>query len=135
MNEARLQIKYPAPGSAELAGRVKELLQEGGFSKVKMDRSRGLDHGAWVPLMLMYPEADIPVVQLSVQTHRDGAYHYRMGEALAPLRDEGVLIIGSGSATHNLRTMKPDGSPIDSWARDFDDWLKESLLSGRYVRN
>ncbi|KAF3788706.1 hypothetical protein EJ110_NYTH20465 [Nymphaea thermarum] len=102
------QLKYPAPGAPELAMRVKELLEGAGFKKVEEERSRGLDHGAWVPLMLMYPDADIPVCQLSVQLHRDGQYHYNMGKALSPLREEGVLIMGSGSATHNLRTLGPD---------------------------
>lgn len=125
-------MKYPAPGATGLAKRVRELLQEAGVKGVEEDNSRGLDHGAWVPLILMYPDADIPVCQLSVQTHLDATHHYNIGRALAPLRlDEGVLIIGSGSATHNLRTMKPDGSPIDSWAQDFDDWLKDALVSGR----
>ncbi|KAJ6805890.1 4,5-DOPA dioxygenase extradiol-like [Iris pallida] len=126
------QLKYPAPGAPKLAREVKELLEKGGFGGVKEDESRGLDHGAWVPLLLMYPEADIPVCQLSVQTERDGAYHYDMGRALAPLREQGVLIVGSGNATHNLRHVGRDGGPIAKWALDFDTWLKEALLDGRY---
>ncbi|OAY67175.1 extradiol ring-cleavage dioxygenase isoform X1 [Ananas comosus] len=129
------QIKYPAPGAPDLARRVKELLKEAGFGRVKEDKSRGLDHGAWVPLMLMYPEANIPVCQLSVQSDRDATYHYNMGKALAPLRDDGVLIFGSGSATHNLRLIdRNDGPspPPPTWASDFDNWLKDALLSGRY---
>lgn len=125
-------LKYPAPGAPDMAKRVKELLEQAGISRVKEDRNRGLDHGAWVPLMLMYPEANIPVCQLSVQPQKDGTYHYNLGKALAPLRDEGVLIIGSGSATHNLREMGPEGQPIAEWAMKFDTWLKESLLDGRY---
>lgn len=115
-----------------MAKRVKELLQASGFSRVDEDRKRGLDHGAWVPLMLMYPEADIPVCQLSLSSDKDGTYHYNLGKALAPLKDEGVLIMGSGSATHNLRAMAPPGSPIASWASEFDTWLKDTLLEGRY---
>lgn len=126
------QLKYPAPGAPDLAQRVKELLQKSGFSHVKEDKNRGLDHGAWVPLMLMYPEANIPVCQLSLQPRKDGTYHYNLGKALAPLREEGVLIIGSGSATHNLGAMGPDGDPIPDWALEFDTWLKEALLDGRY---
>ncbi|OAY65765.1 Extradiol ring-cleavage dioxygenase [Ananas comosus] len=128
-------IKYPAPGAPDLARRVKELLKEAGFGRVKEDKSRGLDHGAWVPLMLMYPEANIPVCQLSVQSDRDATYHYNMGKALAPLRHDGVLIFGSGSATHNLRLIdRNDGPspPPPTWASDFDNWLKDALLSGRY---
>ncbi|XP_042521251.1 extradiol ring-cleavage dioxygenase [Macadamia integrifolia] len=130
--EPMYKLKYPAPGAPELAKRVKELLIGGGFKHVEEDRARGLDHGAWVPLMLMYPKADIPVCQLSVQTGKDGTYHYNMGKALAPLREEGVLIIGSGSATHNLRTLRLDGNSVASWALEFDTWLKESLLNGRH---
>ena len=126
------QLKYPAPGAPQLARKVKELLKASGFSRVDEDRKRGLDHGAWVPLILMYPEADIPVCQLSVQSDQDGTYHYNLGKALAPLKDEGVLIMGSGSATHNLRQLAFGKSPV-SWAVEFDTWLKEALLDGRYL--
>ncbi|PIN22816.1 Stizolobate synthase [Handroanthus impetiginosus] len=126
------QIKYPAPGAPELANKVKKLLKEAGFKRVNEDKKRGLDHGAWVPLMLMYPDADIPVCQLSVQTDMDATHHYNMGKALTSLKKEGVLIIGSGSATHNLRTMQSINDSVASWATEFNDWLKESLLSGRY---
>lgn len=127
------QIKYPAPGAPNLARRVQELLQGSGFGKVYVDKKRGLDHGAWVPLMLMYPEADIPVCQLSVQTHKDAHHHFNMGKALAPLKEEGVLIIGSGSATHNLGALRqgPTNS-VAAWAKQFDTWLKDALLQGRY---
>ncbi|GMG99875.1 hypothetical protein Nepgr_001715 [Nepenthes gracilis] len=125
------QLKYPAPGAPDLARRVKELLTQSGFKTVHEDKKRGLDHGAWVPLMLMYPDADIPICQLSVQTERDGTYHYNMGRALAPLKEEGVLIFGSGSATHNLRTLRFDGT-LAPWAVEFDKWLEEALLNGRY---
>ncbi|KAG8374585.1 hypothetical protein BUALT_Bualt10G0010700 [Buddleja alternifolia] len=126
------QLKYPAPGAPDLANKVKKLLEEAGFKRVHKDKKRGLDHGAWVPLMLMYPEADIPVCQLSVQTEMDATYHYNLGKALAPLKQEGVLIVGSGSATHNLRTMQSSNDSVASWAAEFDNWLRESLLSGRY---
>ncbi|XP_031268853.1 4,5-DOPA dioxygenase extradiol-like [Pistacia vera] len=126
------KLKYPAPGAPELAKRVKELLTASGFQDVKEDTKRGLDHGAWIPMMLMYPEADIPVCQLSVQTNKDGTYHYNMGKALAPLREEGVLIIGSGSAVHNLRAIRSSSNIVPSWAQEFDTWLKDTLLEGRY---
>lgn len=105
------------------------MLTRGGIKRVLEDKTRGLDHGAWVPLLLMYPKADIPVCQLSVQTQRDGTHHYNMGKALAPLRKDGVLIIGSGSATHNLRAVTK--GPVFPWALAFDKWLTESLLKGR----
>lgn len=114
-----------------MAKRVKELLLASGIEHVDEDKKRGLDHGAWVPLMFMYPEADIPVCQLSVQSDRDGTHHYNMGKALAPLREEGVLILGSGSAVHNLGSRLPDGSPVPSWALEFDNWLKDALIEGR----
>ncbi|PON68267.1 Extradiol aromatic ring-opening dioxygenase, DODA type [Trema orientale] len=125
------QLKYPAPGAPQLARRVKELLLSSGLERVDEDAKRGLDHGAWVPLMLMYPDAQIPVCQLSVQTQRDATYHYDLGKALAPLKDEGVLIIGSGSATHNLRALRSQDSVLP-WASEFDTWLKHALLQGRY---
>ncbi|QCD95053.1 4,5-DOPA dioxygenase extradiol-like [Vigna unguiculata] len=126
------KLKYPAPGAPQLAKRVKELLIGSGFEHVNEDKKRGLDHGAWVPLLLMYPEADIPVCQLSLSSNKGGTYHYNMGKALAPLKDEGVLIIGSGSATHNLRAIGPRNSPPAPWAQAFMTWLKTSLLEGRY---
>ncbi|XP_027073845.2 4,5-DOPA dioxygenase extradiol-like [Coffea arabica] len=128
------QLKYPAPGAPELAKRVKELLEGSGFKQVNEDKERGLDHGAWVPLMVMYPEADIPVCQLSIQTSQDATHHYNVGKALAPLKEEGVLIIGSGTATHNLKSARPDNidDSVASWALEFDNWLKEALISGRF---
>nr|QED20611.1 4,5-dioxygenase-like protein [Pleiospilos compactus subsp. canus] len=126
------KLKYPAPGAPQLAKRAQELLMSTGFKRVHMDKKRGLDHGAWVPLMLMYPEADIPVCQLSFQMHKDAQHHYNMGRALAPLKEEGVLIIGSGSATHNLRVLDFDGDKVVPWAAEFDKWLEDALTSGRY---
>lgn len=125
------QLKYPAPGAPGLAKKVKKLVEKAGFERVREDKERGLDHGAWVPLMLMYPEADIPVCQLSVQTNMNATYHYNLGRALAPLKKEGVLIVGSGSATHNLRTLQSIDFAVASWAAEFENWLRVSLLSGR----
>ncbi|PWA56416.1 catalytic LigB subunit of aromatic ring-opening dioxygenase family [Artemisia annua] len=125
------RLKYPAPGAPKLAKRVKELLMSSGFDRVDEEKKRGLDHGAWVPLMLLYPEADIPVCQLLVQTNNDATYHYNMGKALAPLKGEGDLIVGSGATTYNLRMLRSTTS-VQPWAQEFDAWLKEALIDGRY---
>nr|QED21470.1 DODAa1 [Stegnosperma halimifolium] len=130
------QVKYPAKGAPELAKRVQELLTKSGLVKqVNVDEKRGLDQSAWDPLFFMYPMANVPVCQLSVQAHLDGAYHYNIGRALSPLLEEGVLIIGSGSATHNmdaLTTTTSGHGQLHSWAKDFDTWLEEALTSGRF---
>ena len=120
---------YPAPGAPELAARIKALLDAAGIP-AKLDPERGLDHGAWSPLKLIYPGADIPVLQLSIQSHRDPAYHYALGRALAPLRDEGVLIFATGSLTHNLRLLdRADRGEIAPWAQAFADWMAEKLTA------
>jgi 4,5-DOPA dioxygenase extradiol len=128
------EIRYPAPGSPELAGRVLELLKAGGLDG-NVDRKRGLDHSAWVPLRLAFPEADIPVVQLSVQTHLGPEYHLDLGRILAPLRQEGVLILGSGSFTHDLSSFREYVQMIDApepdWVSRFADWMEEALEDGR----
>jgi len=98
----------------------------------RIDPVRGLDHGAWVPLMLAYPEADLPIVQLSVQSHLGPGHHLELGRALAPLTDQGVLVMASGSFTHDLSSFRkplPDGEP--DWVRDFADWMNAALLEGR----
>lgn len=121
------QLRYPAPGAPELADRVVELLTAAGFP-TKTHASRGLDHGAWTPLILAYPDANIPVTQLSIQPYQTPDYHLRLGKALAPLRDEGVLIIGSGAATHNLGAFGAAyDAPPPEWAAAFDEWLAEAI--------
>lgn len=119
------QIQYASPGAPELAARVASLLAPlGGVAQSE----RGLDHGAFVPLLGMYPAADVPVLQVSLPSE-DPQTLWRMGEALAPLRDEGVLIVGSGFLTHNLRIADwRSNPPVPEWAREFDAWSKETLL-------
>jgi 4,5-DOPA dioxygenase extradiol len=128
------RIRYPAPGSADLAERVRELLGQGGIA-CDVDRARGLDHGAWVPLRLVFPEADIPVVQLSVQTHLGPEHHLRLGRLLAPLREEGVLVVGSGSFTHDLSSFRDYADALDApepgWVTRFADWMDSALREGR----
>ncbi|KAL0413967.1 UNVERIFIED_CONTAM: 4,5-DOPA dioxygenase extradiol [Sesamum radiatum] len=115
------KLKYPAPGAVKLAIRVKELLWKSAFGSVHVDKKCGLDHRVWVPLMLMYLEPDIPVCQLSIQTHKDAAHH-RLGKALASLKDDSVLIIGSGAATHNLRMINRQGGDYGApWIYEFDN--------------
>jgi 4,5-DOPA dioxygenase extradiol len=124
------EISYPAPGSVAMAQRVVELLEAGG-QPVAVDRQRGLDHGAWVPLMLSWPNADIPIVQLSVQTHLGPAHHLAIGRILAPLTEEGVLIIGSGSYTHDLSSWRGQaGEEEPSWVTSFADWFSRALKQG-----
>jgi 4,5-DOPA dioxygenase extradiol len=126
------RLRYAAPGAPTLAQRVAALLQGAGF-QVERDPARGLDHGAWVPLMLMYPQADIPVTQLSIQGDLGPAHHHRLGQALAALREENVLILASGSATHNLsyfrRYALNDAAP--AWVRDFREWIAAAIAEGR----
>ncbi len=123
-------LRYPAPGSPELARDAAGLLRGAGLG-AEFDLERGLDHGAWVPLLLMYPLADIPVVQLSVQTRSGAAHHLALGHALKPLRDQGVLIVGSGGATHNLREFfQPAPGQDESYVPRFTTWLKDVLERG-----
>jgi len=126
-------IVYPAPGSPSLASEAADALSKAGFEPGLDDR-RGYDHGTWVPLALLRPEADVPVVQLSVSPNHDAAWHYRLGEALRPLAESGVLIIGSGAATHNLHEFFRGGyrfdTPAPDWVRAFGDWLDEKAEAG-----
>jgi 4,5-DOPA dioxygenase extradiol len=127
-------LQYPASGDPELAQRVISLLAGQEIASAR-DMSRGFDHGAWSPLMLMYPAADIPVVQLSVQPRLNPAHHLAMGKALQSLRSEGILILASGAATHNLRDFF--GRPLESaplpYAEKFAEWLKDAVVNGHTV--
>jgi 4,5-DOPA dioxygenase extradiol len=129
---ALYDMTYPAPGDAALAGRVLGLLNAAGLPGT-LDHARGLDHGAWVPLLLAYPAHDIPVLQLSVQSHLGPAHHEKLGAALAPLRAEGVLILGSGSFTHDLRRFRgqAEDAPVQPDVAAFADWMDRAIAEGR----
>lgn len=129
---ALYQIRYPAPGAPRVAKRVTDLLGRAGLA-ADIDERRGLDHGAWVPLSLMYPAADIPALQLSIQPQADAGHHFRLGKALRPLRDEGILILGSGSATHNLNELSWNNADAAAppWAIAFQEWIAAAVAAGR----
>lgn len=128
---ALYQLQYPAPGAPELAQTAAETLQQAGIP-VQLSNTHGLDHGAWVPLSLMYPAADIPVTQLSLQPNQNPSWHIALGRALKPLREQGVLIVGSGSITHNLRAIFQyrQGDPVPQWVTEFCDWMAEKIQAG-----
>ena len=128
--EPLYRMHYDPPAAPDVAQAIRDLLASSGFIS-SIDRARGLDHGAWVPLRIMYPEADIPTAQLSIQLDRDAAWHYRIGTALRMLREAGVLILASGGAVHNLRALARTGGPAADWARRFDEWLAAALAEGR----
>ncbi len=120
------RIQYPAPGAPQLAQQVQGLLEGAGIA-ARQDAERGFDHGLYAPMAVMYPQADMPVLQLSLQRGLDPQAHLAAGRALAPLREEGVLIIGSGLSYHNLRAFGPDAQEPSS---AFDAWLQRVLVAG-----
>ncbi|HEY2817600.1 MAG TPA: class III extradiol ring-cleavage dioxygenase [Casimicrobiaceae bacterium] len=125
------EIQYPAPGAAALAEQIVALLKQAGIT-AGIDGCRGLDHGAWVPLRHMFPAADVPIVQISIQPERGALHHVELGRALAPLADDDVLIIGSGHTTHNLRdffSAQTGLAPAAPYARAFADWLHAQLAA------
>ena len=133
MPELRALV-YPAPGDPMVAVKIAGLLQAAGFAPAVVN-GHGYDHGTWVPLMLLYPGAEVPVVQLSVQPHLGPAHHVAVGRALASLKEEGFLVIGSGSATHNLEAFysgrhAPDAPPAE-WVTQFTDWVHNKIEAGR----
>ena len=123
--------RYDVSADPALAARVRDCLSSAGIA-TELDAERGIDHGAWVPLKMMYPEGDIPVLQVSVSAHGSTADHLALGRALAELRDDGVLVLGSGSATHNLRAFR--GQAVDAAAEPraqaFRDWLAGAVSAG-----
>jgi 4,5-DOPA dioxygenase extradiol len=124
------EVTYSAPGAPQLATEVHRLLSDAGYRSFD-DPSRGLDHGAYVPLVEMYPDADIPVLQVSMPT-LDPKKLFEIGRRLAPLRDQGVLILGSGFATHNLREVRMDRPAYEdppAWSEEFDDWLGQQIAA------
>jgi len=125
-------MTYPAPGDPGLADDIARRLTAAGIP-ARTDASRGLDHGAWIPLALMYPEADVPVVQVAIDPRRDAAYHYDLGQQLASLRNEGVLIIGSGGVTHNLRELEwgAEDADVPEWAASFNEWVAAAIADER----
>jgi 4,5-DOPA dioxygenase extradiol len=126
-------VKYPALGAPGLAAVAADLLVKNGFEPQEV-LGRGFDHGAWVPLMLMYPNADIPVVELSIQRDGGAGHHIMIGRALAPLRDHGILIVGSGSLTHNLDASAKSNIAADAvapdWVTGFTEWVHQKAEAG-----
>ncbi len=128
------RINYPAPGDPELAVEVAGLIRAAGLPS-HLVGERGFDHGTWVPLSLMWPAADIPVVQLSIEPEQNAAYHLALGRALAPLREQDVLVVGTGAMTHNFEElfrggMKPIDAPAADWATTFVDWIADRSREG-----
>ena len=122
--QALFDIRYPAPGSPALAARVQELLSP---LSIAADHSWGLDHGTWSVLAHVYPEADIPVVQLSIDRRQPASFHYDIGKQLSSLRDEGILVVGSGNVVHNLGVIRMAAAAYD-WASRFEQAVKDHLL-------
>jgi 4,5-DOPA dioxygenase extradiol len=125
---ALYELTYPAPGSPAIADEAVTLLTDAGLEAVREER-RGWDHGVWIPLRLLYPSADVPVVEVSLPLPREPETVLRMGAALAPLREKGVLLLGSGGIVHNLRLarLESEHGPVDDWARAFDSWVRGKI--------
>ncbi len=131
--DALYTLQYPAPGAPWLTDEVTSLLGAAGFP-IKINLERGLDHGAWVPLRIMFPAADIPVIQLSLQPEQGPEYHYQLGQTLSSLRLQNVLLIGSGSLTHNLHDVQwntgDDESSAPEYIMAFQHWIHDKLITG-----
>lgn len=127
--EALYELRYPAPGAPDCARRAIELLDAAGFPAGE-DPQRGLDHGAWVPLMHLFPDATIPVVQISLRPRESARYFFDLGRALEPLRRDGVLVIGSGSMTHNLYEFRGPRETVEPYVTAFTTWIADTLAAG-----
>jgi 4,5-DOPA dioxygenase extradiol len=130
------RLRYAAPGEPRLAAEVAARLTAASLP-AEIDRRRGLDHGAWIPLSLMFPLADVPVLQVSIDSARPPEHHFALGRALRPLREEGMLVIGSGGATHNLRLYfhaadRNEASPPLEWVEAFNEWLAGAIEARRF---
>jgi 4,5-DOPA dioxygenase extradiol len=123
------RFHYQTPGAPEVAARAADCLKQAGM-KVFNDPQRGLDHGAWVPLVYMFPDADIPVAQVSIQCHLGPRHHLELGKALAPLRDENILLLASGNTTHGRRAGHVEG-PVLDWVAEFSEWVHGAVMEGR----
>ena len=128
--EHTYHIQYPAFGEPNVALEAQRLLAQAGFT-TRLDAQRGFDHGTFVPMFAMYPDADVPIFQVSMKAGYDPEAHFKMGQALAPLRKEGVLIVGSGLSYHNLRTMLNNTEVGRLPSKQFDDWLQGTLLHSK----
>jgi len=126
------EYNYPAPGAPEIANMARDLLDVAGLDS-RIDPVRGFDHGTFVPMMLMRPKADIPILQTSLMSSLDPAAHIAVGKALSPLLDQGVTIIGSGLSFHNLRALLSGGPKPNAEDEDFDEWLNSTLVGGGHL--
>ena len=132
--EPLYQLRYAAPGAPDVAQRTAQLIDAAGLGPTALGE-RGLDHGAWAPLRFMYPAHNIPLTQLAVQSRLGPEHHYQIGRALAPLAGEGVLILGSGGVSHNLREWGsvPPGAPPPVWMSEFVAWVRQAIESGNHA--
>jgi 4,5-DOPA dioxygenase extradiol len=130
---ALYELNYPVHGHPALAARTQAFLNAAGWSATP-DEHRGLDHGAWVPLRYLYPDANVPAFQVSMPASLDSASAYEFGKALAPLAEEGVLIVGSGSLTHNLYEFRSAGNQEPAYAKEFVAWVRDTVASGDQLR-
>ncbi|MEC7815784.1 MAG: class III extradiol ring-cleavage dioxygenase [Pseudomonadota bacterium] len=131
--EAMYQLQYPAPGHPALAGETVEHLRAAGWD-ARVNQERGLDHGAWVPLMHLLPDASVPVFQVSLPANLTSDRAWALGGSLSPMIDKGVLIVGSGSLTHNLSEVRWRDASGDAYARAFSDWVREAVTTGDHDR-